>query len=273
MINDIKKAADLIREADGLLITAGAGMSIDSGLPDFRGGAGMWTAYPALKHLNLNFHEMANPRRFAENPQLGWGWYGHRLIDYRTKTPHDGFRMLMEMAKPKKNGYFVFTSNVDGHFQKAGFEDDLTYECHGSIHDLQCASKCCLDIWSADDFKPEVDMETCLLQNDFPLCPKCGRMARPNVLMFDDWDYVQTKNQQCERRSLAWLAKCDNVVAIEIGAGLAIPTVQMHGEAFADSLIRINPKDYRVHKPRNVGIPMTGLAGITAIYNELMETT
>jgi hypothetical protein len=41
----------------------------------------------------------------------------------------------------------------------------------------------------------------------------------------------------------------------------------------AADLIRINPKDYKVYKPHNVGIPMTGLAGITAIYNELMETT
>jgi NAD-dependent SIR2 family protein deacetylase len=75
----LEKAAGWLREADGLLITAGAGMGVDSGLPDFRGRDGFWRAYPALRHHGFSFEDMANPARFAEHPELAWGFYGHRL--------------------------------------------------------------------------------------------------------------------------------------------------------------------------------------------------
>ena len=53
--------AEHLKQADGLLITAGAGMGVDSGLPDFRGDQGFWKAYPPLKHLGKNFVDMATP--------------------------------------------------------------------------------------------------------------------------------------------------------------------------------------------------------------------
>lgn len=71
----IRRCADLLAEADGLLITAG----VDSGLPDFRGTEGFWRAYPALARAQIRFEEIANPRAFARDPKLAWGFYGHRL--------------------------------------------------------------------------------------------------------------------------------------------------------------------------------------------------
>ena len=61
----------------GLLFTAGAGMGVDSGLPDFRGDKGFWKAYPAL--FGHSFSDMANPSWFDSDPRLAWGFYGHRL--------------------------------------------------------------------------------------------------------------------------------------------------------------------------------------------------
>ncbi len=75
----LEKAKELICQADALLITAGAGMGVDSGLPDFRGITGFWRAYPAIKNLGLHFEEMANPKWFEEDPSLAWAFYGHRL--------------------------------------------------------------------------------------------------------------------------------------------------------------------------------------------------
>lgn len=72
-------AGSWLRDAGGLLITAGAGMGVDSGLPDFRGSEGFWRAYPALQLYDLSFEDMANPARFAEHPKLAWGFYGHRM--------------------------------------------------------------------------------------------------------------------------------------------------------------------------------------------------
>ena len=88
MISDIATAAKFIEAADGVLITAGAGMGVDSGLPDFRGDTGFWQAYPALARTQVGFTEIATPVRFHTTPQVSWGFYGHRLQLYRDTTPH-----------------------------------------------------------------------------------------------------------------------------------------------------------------------------------------
>src|SRR4051812_32162378 len=92
-----------------LLVTAGAGLGVDSGLPDFRGPEGFWRAYPGLKQSGLRFEQIANPEHFHTDPTLGWGFYGHRLKLYRETKPHDGFRILLELGQSKPDGYFVFT--------------------------------------------------------------------------------------------------------------------------------------------------------------------
>src|SRR5947209_11919199 len=135
---ELARAAAAVLAADALLITAGAGMGVDSGLPDFRGAQGFWKPYPKLAQLGRSFTEIADPRAFEESPNLAWAFYGHRLLLYRETRPHKGFRLLLECGQNKKAGYFVFTSNVDGQFQQAGVPDDRIVECHGSIHHLQC---------------------------------------------------------------------------------------------------------------------------------------
>jgi hypothetical protein len=88
---NIAAAARAIAAADALLITAGAGMGVDSGLPDFRGDDGFWNAYPANRQLGLSSINLANPRWFDDDPHLAWGFYGHRLNLYRSTRPHAGF--------------------------------------------------------------------------------------------------------------------------------------------------------------------------------------
>ena len=140
--SSILAAAELLREADGLLITAGAGMGVDSGLPDFRGDEGFWKAYPPLSQAGIGFTEIANPNAFRASPSLAWGFYGHRLQLYRDTIPHEGFAILLDMASLMDMRSFVYVSNVDGQFQKAGFNPVCLVECHGSIHHLQCMEAC-----------------------------------------------------------------------------------------------------------------------------------
>ena len=147
----IARAVALIREADGLLVTAGAGMGVDSGLPDFRSNNGFWKTYPALARSGIQFESVASPDTFRRDARLAWGFYGHRLNLYRKTVPHDGFRLLQEIGATLEHGAFVFTSNVDGHFQNAGFPAERVNEIHGSIHHLQCMDEdCSTAIWSAD---------------------------------------------------------------------------------------------------------------------------
>jgi NAD-dependent SIR2 family protein deacetylase len=252
----IEAAAELISDADGLIITAGAGIGIDSGLPDFRGEHGFWKAYPALGKLGLGFTQIANPKAFKTNPELAWGFYGHRLDLYRNTLPHEGFQILLTLAEKMPNGARVFTSNVDGQFQKAGFKQEHVTECHGSIHHLQCFDQCGQEVWSAASFVPHVDYENCRLISTLPSCPRCGGLARPNIMMFGDWNFNGFRYQQSESRLHAWFARLSRPVVVEIGAGTAIPSVRHFGEELNCPLIRINLGESQVGLHRDIGIAL-----------------
>src|SRR5271163_695199 len=86
-----------ISRASALLIGAGAGMGVDSGLPDFRGNEGFWKAYPPFR--GRRFAEMSNPVWFRTDPAQAWGLYGHRLHLYRSAIPHAGFSILRRWAE------------------------------------------------------------------------------------------------------------------------------------------------------------------------------
>ncbi len=269
-MNNIEKARKYIQEADGILITAGAGMGVDSGLPDFRGNEGFWKAYPPIAKLGLSFSEMANPSWFEKKPSLAWAFYGHRLNLYRDTTPHDGFKMLLDLAYKKDDNYFIFTSNVDGQFQKAGFSDYKIAECHGSIMHMQCSKNCSNAIWSGEDLGVEVDMEKFRALN-MPHCPNCGAVARPNILMFGDWNWNGRRVSLQEKRLAEWLDQNRNskIVIIEMGAGEAIPTIRHFSEEIANgeniNLIRINPRDSYIDDSLGVSIEFGSLEALGKI--------
>jgi NAD-dependent SIR2 family protein deacetylase len=259
------RCARLIARAQGLLVTAGAGIGVDSGLPDFRGSEGLWRAYPALQRAGLRFHDIACPDAFGADPRLAWGFYGHRLKRYRDTVPNAAFAILQAIAKRLPYGAFVFTSNVDGQFQRAGFDPDRICECHGSIHHLQCLARCGDAIWPAYGFLPEVDMAACRLSSPLPRCPVCHGVARPNILMFGDDGWVDVRTRAQDARLSAWLSAVDHLVVIEIGAGTAIPTVRLFGELQHSPLIRINPHDARTRTEGDVSLPVTGVEAMREI--------
>ncbi|HJW04624.1 MAG TPA: Sir2 family NAD-dependent protein deacetylase [Azospira sp.] len=267
-------AANHLLEADGLLITAGAGMGIDSGLPDFRGPGGFWQVYPALGEARLAFEEIACPDTFVRSPELAWGFYGHRLNAYREARPHRGFAILQAIAARLPEGAFVFTSNVDGQFQQAGFPATRVAECHGSIHYLQCLDGCRRDrIWPATDFAPEVDEARCRLISPLPRCPDCGSLARPNVLMFGDRGWRPQRSEGQRERLDNWLQTVERLVVIELGAGTAIPTVRWFGEMRGAPLIRINPGEPDVASSRSVAIAAGALTALSQLEQHLVANS
>jgi NAD-dependent SIR2 family protein deacetylase len=268
LAENYQRAAQAIREADGLLIAAGAGMGVDSGLPDFRGKNGFWKAYPALGKVNIDFHRIASPEAFMKMPERAWGFYGHRLKLYRDTVPHDGFRLLREMGATLQHGAFVYTSNVDGQFQKAGFPQNTVCEIHGSIHHLQCMSNC-HQTWLADEFEPEVDVDQCRLVSPLPRCPRCHELARPQILMFNDWRFIMDAVEKQQIQFDAWVSRAKNIVTIEIGAGTNLPSIRHFSECTNKGfLIRINPTDARISKAYNkqgVSLPVGALEGLRGI--------
>ncbi len=257
----IRAACEIISDADALLVAAGAGMGVDSGLPDFRGSQGFWNAYPPYRELGLDFYDMANPEWFTRDPELAWGFYGHRLNLYHRTVPHRGFTLMRRWAEAKRAGYFVFTSNVDGQFQKAGFAKERIHECHGSIHHLQCAAGCQGPVWPMGDAAVAVDEKTMRARPPLPSCPFCGRMARPNVLMFGDWNWQPQRGREQALRLRDWLEATEGrtLAIIECGAGTAVPGVRRMSERL---LVRSRTKLVRINTTE-AGVPdgQTGLQG------------
>ena len=252
----IARAAGRIADADGLVIAAGAGIGVDSGLPDFRGNQGFWRAYPALGRERIAFESIANPAAFRSDPALAWGFYGHRLGLYRATVPHSGFQRLREIAGRLPQGAFAYTSNVDGQFQKAGFAAATVCEVHGSIHQLQCVDACHAGIWDAADFLPVVDDQRCRLVSPFPRCPRCGAIARPNILMFGDCDWVEDRSARQQQALDAWLHRLRRPVVVELGAGTHVATVRHFSDRFGPALIRVNPTAPEIPDARGVSLPL-----------------
>ncbi len=203
------EAAQAIDAADAILIGAGAGMGVDSGLPDFRGPQGFWRAYPPYERLGLHFTAVANPRWFVQDPELAWGFYGHRMGLYRRTEPHAGFAILRRWADRTPRGGFVYTSNVDGHFQRAGFDPDHVVEVHGTITAMQCLNHCGAAIFPSDPHEVAIDESTMRAVPPLPACPRCGVLARPNILMFGDAEWDSSQSDAQHRRLGRWIQTLD----------------------------------------------------------------
>lgn len=272
----ITKAAEAIANAKGIFITAGAGMGVDSGLPDFRGNEGFWKAYPPYKKFGYSFIDMANPEWFVNNIKMAWGFYGHRLNLYRNTVPHKGFDILKNWIKNKKENYFIFTSNVDGQFQKAGFDSQKITECHGSIHYLQCLHPCSYQIWENNYETVKINSSTMQIESEIPQCKSCSSPARPNILMFGDYYWMPDISANQARLLQNWLNKQEpnTLVVIECGAGTEVPTVRLRSEsvahAFKGTLIRINPREPEV-PIGHIGIKENALNGLEQINQALSK--
>jgi NAD-dependent SIR2 family protein deacetylase len=266
------RAADALRRAEALVITAGAGMGVDSGLPDFRGDKGFWQAYPPYERLGLSFVDAANPAHFDDDPPFGWGFYGHRTNLYRATVPHDGFRILRGWAERFRLPSFVVTSNVDGQFQKAGFPADRILEVHGSIHHLQCTTPCSEAIWDNDE-RIEVD-EATMRARQVPRCPRCRAVARPNILMFGDWSWLDGRTAAQRACFEAFLEEQGGarILVVELGAGTAVPTIRMTSERLGRRegalLVRLNPREPDAPRP-HLSIPVGALQGLAGIEEAL----
>jgi NAD-dependent SIR2 family protein deacetylase len=242
------RAAEAIGNADALIITAGAGMGVDSGLPDFRGDHGFWNAYPMYRRLGLSFVQAANPEHFERDPAFGWGFYGHRANLYRATMPHQGFQILKKWL--------------------ADFGEESILEVHGSIHHLQCLSPCSNAIWDNDE-EIQVDFAT-MRAGQIPKCIRCGGGARPNILMFGDFSWLPDRTRRQEREFDEFMTDHSGarLVIIELGAGTAIPTIRHMGESLAGRnngvLIRINPREAQV-PPGQISIAAGALAGLEGI--------
>ena len=263
MEQKIEQAAELICNCDAILFTSGAGMSASSGLGTFRGSAAT-TWPPLLQHPKLDYMQIVDPEWFhktqgnsteRDTANFAYAFWTDLYNEYASTNPHRGYSIAKEWSElDHVKSAFSFTSNIDGHWIRSGWNDSSVFECHGSIHYMQCVNNCCDHVWATNDnLKLEIDRKTNCAISTLPVCSACHALARPNIVMFNDFHFAGQKYN--ENINFYNQFKTDVATAqaklliIELGAGTTVPTVRHESEClFTDKrwtahLIRINPLD------------------------------
>ena len=235
--SELIKAADTLAQADSLVVYAGAGMSADSGLRVFRGSEGVYSGQDDEPEARYT------AQWFQSCPEEAWRYYWLRIEACLNATPHSGYFSLKKIIEYLSIDYFIYTSNVDGFFEAAGFPQTRLMECHGNLFNLQCTKTKGHDVWNLKrQFNREQLLE--LSRKGRPLtCPRCGELARPNVLMFDDSQWVSRPYWAQQDAYLRWerINRGKLIVKLEVGAGNGISSVRNESELFPGTLLRINP--------------------------------
>jgi NAD-dependent deacetylase len=163
---------DRLAAADSVVVFTGAGMSAESGIPTFRGAAGIWSGFKP--------EELATMGAFLRNPKLVWEWYAHRRTIIASVQPNAGHRAV---AAPEHlvPSVAVVTQNIDNLHRRAG--STVVYELHGNIERNYCVKCGTPHEVRADEASADV-----------PRCTACGGLVRPDVVWFgemlpeDEWD-------------------------------------------------------------------------------------
>jgi NAD-dependent SIR2 family protein deacetylase len=187
-----------------------------------------------------------------------------RLAAYRAAAPHAGHAALCDVIRRIGSRHVAsVTSNVDGIAVRA-WPGILHAEVHGSIHHWQCTVPCRDDLWPAGEVA--VDAQRFELTGELPRCPWCGSVARPNILMFCDGTWVPRRTDAQEQSLASWFADHPGALALEIGAGSAIPTIRHLCARAGGAVIRINPDPDEHDEPRATAtIQLGAAAGLTAL--------
>jgi len=183
----IESAADLLLQAQRVLVLTGAGISTPSGIPDFRSeGTGLWSRDEPLEVASLN--------TFRTAPEKFYGWFrplARQICDAQPNPAH------LALAELQKAGHIrrIVTQNIDTLHQKAGAENIL--EIHGTLATLTC-TQCYQQTASAGYITTFVE------SGGLPQCPHCGALLKPDVILFGEqlpqatWRQAQQEARLCD---------------------------------------------------------------------------
>ncbi len=159
--------AALIRERQPCVVLTGAGISTESGIPDFRSATGIWA--------DVDPFEVASIRAFHRDPERVWRFYSTRIQSLAEAEPNAGHFAIAELER-RGLVHAVVTQNIDRLHTRAGSEDVV--EVHGSIRAAQCLA--CLWTEPADAVLAQLE------DRPVPVCPHCGGTLKPGVTLFGE---------------------------------------------------------------------------------------
>ncbi len=153
-----------LRNARGVAVLTGSGISAESGVPTFRDAqTGLWSRYEP--------QELATPEAFARNPRLVWEWYTWRRELVKQAAPNPGHRALAAL-EARVPGFVLITQNVDGLHRRAGSQN--VTELHGNI----MRSRCFVEGIVVEPREDDTSVP--------PSCPNCDAFLRPDVVWFGE---------------------------------------------------------------------------------------
>jgi NAD-dependent deacetylase len=210
------RLAALIRERQPCVVLTGAGVSTESGIPDFRSPTGIWA--------EVDPFEVASIQAFRRDPVRVWGFYRQRIDVLRYAEPNAAHYALAEL---ERRGLMeaVVTQNIDTLHSRAGSAEVV--EVHGSIRAAQCLG--CLWTEPADDVLAQLET------SDLPSCPRCGDVLKPGVVMFGELLPAAALERATE------LARAARLLVV-VGSSLEVwPVAGLPLEAHAFAIVNRGP--------------------------------
>ncbi len=199
--DDGSRAVEILRQAGRVTALTGAGISTDSGIPDFRGPQGVWTKNPAAEKTSTLSHYLGDP----EVRRISWQQRLHSPA--WSAQPNAGHRALVDLEEQGRL-VAVITQNIDELHQKAGNHPGRVIEVHGSMHRVIC--------WECRDEAPmEVALERVRSGEDDPHCLACGGILKSATISFG-----QSLDPDTISRAEMAAVSCDVLLAVGTSLGV-----------------------------------------------------
>ena len=226
-----------LSEYKNIVVLTGAGISKDSGIPTYRGEGGLWN--------NPDLEKLSSVDTFNKDPKLVIDFFRETLKLVNSCEPNEAHRLLIEIEKSAEN-FTLITQNIDGYHQRAGSKNVL--EIHGSLTKDRCVDYNC-------DY-------TVASSEGVLVCPKCGKLTRPEVVLFGEMLPVHASHYSHKA-----VMNCDLFIAIGTSGTVwpAARFVDSAQYAGADTVyINVEPTD-------NICFSHQILKGATEGLKELMS--
>ncbi|MBR5358794.1 MAG: NAD-dependent protein deacylase [Clostridiales bacterium] len=164
----LKQLKELIAESNNIVFLGGAGVSTESGIPDFRSGAGIYNTESGTKYrpIDIIAHDF-----FMEHTEIFYDFYKRKLI-YPDAKPNKAHKALVRLERQGKLKAII-TQNIDNLHQEAGSK--CVIELHGSVFRNYCM-----------DCGKKFDTEYVVAQEGVPHCDKCGGIVRPDIVLYEE---------------------------------------------------------------------------------------
>jgi len=243
---EARRLADLIRERQPCVVLTGAGISTESGIPDFRSPTGIWAQYDPMEYAHID--------AFRRDPVKVWDFYGRRAHVLREAKPNAAHLALAAM---ERNGWIeaVVTQNIDLLHERAGSR--ALIEVHGSYRTSSCLA--------CGTVVPFDEVLRLLEEVPAPPCPRCGRIVKPDVVMFGELMPVEATERAFDlARGAALLLVVGSSLEVFPVAALPQETLD-HGGALA--IVNMTPTSY----DSRADVVVAGSAGETlSVVAELL---